>query len=295
MTYGQTSSGKTYTLFGQNKNEGIVVKFLREAFERLNELESFEDIQYTFKYSFFEIYNEKIFDMLSPDQSIHLALRETKKNKIFVEGLTKKKALEFKEVLEDLYLALENRHTNETKMNERSSRSHFILNFQIETKCLIDYEDIQSHDQSQVQKNYYEVKKKAKIIFIDLAGSEKQNENTLKVMEEGCYINKSLSVLNHVIKNLSKKGKQDYSHFRDSKLTFYLKEIFRGNSHFSVLGNILPYQEFMNDTLNTLNFVSLAQTIETNPKINFITKNNTFMMQKQIKTLLQKIEYLEKQ
>lgn len=60
-------------------------------------------------------------------------------------------------------------------------------------------------------------------------------------MEEGCYINKSLSTLNHVIKNLSKKNQKEYSHFRDSKLTFFLKEIFKGNSHFSILGNMLPY------------------------------------------------------
>ena len=74
---------------------------------------------------------------------------------------------------------------------------------------MIDYEEIKSQEQSKsfVKKNYYEVKKKSKIIFIDLAGSEKQKENSDKVMEEGCYINKSLSVLNHVIKNLSKKSK----------------------------------------------------------------------------------------
>lgn len=95
-------------------------------------------------------------------------------------------------------------------------------------------------------------------------------------MEEGCYINKSLGVLNHVIKNLSsKKKEQEYQHFRDSKLTFFLKEIFKGNSHIAILGNILPYQEYISDTINTLNFVSLAKTIETNPKINFVTKNNT--------------------
>lgn len=94
-------------------------------------------------------------------------------------------------------------------------------------------------------------------------------------MEEGCYINKSLSVLNHVIKNLSKKNKKEFTHYRDSKLTFFLKEIFNGNSHFAIMGNVLPYNKYINETLNTLNFVSLAKSIATNPKINFVTKNNT--------------------
>ena len=95
-------------------------------------------------------------------------------------------------------------------------------------------------------------------------------------MQEGCYINKSLSVLNHVITSLSKKKKsQEFTHFRDSKLTFFLKEIFLGNSHFSIIGNILPFNRYVAETFNTLNFVSLAKSIKTNPKINFETKNNT--------------------
>lgn len=66
--------------------EGIIPRFLKEIFSKLNEVESYEDCQFTFKYSFFEIYNEKIYDMLSDDAN-HLSLRETKKNKIYVEGL----------------------------------------------------------------------------------------------------------------------------------------------------------------------------------------------------------------
>lgn len=67
MSYGQTSSGKTYTLFGDQNQQGIIPRFLLEIFTKLNDVESYEDCQYSFKYSFFEIYNEKIFDMLSED------------------------------------------------------------------------------------------------------------------------------------------------------------------------------------------------------------------------------------
>lgn len=118
-------------------------------------------------------------------------------------------------------------------------------------------------------------------------------------MEEGCYINKSLSTLNRIIQALSKKDKDKkdtgFQHFRDSKLTHYLKEIFNGNSHFSIIGHVLPYQIYLQETLSTLGFVSLAKQIQTNPKINFFTKDNSFVMQKQIKFLLERVDFLEKQ
>ena len=178
-------------------------------------------------------------------------------------------------------------------MNQQSSRSHFIITFDIESIYYMDYDEQKPMSQKSIaNKNYYEVKKQSKILFIDLAGSEKQGQNNSKTVEEGCYINKSLSVLNHIIKSLSKKSKSTFKHYRDSKLTHFLKEIFNGNSFFSIIGHILPYQQYINESLNTLNFVSLAKTIETNPVINFVTKNNTTMMKKQIQHLLEKIELL---
>ena len=293
MTYGQTSSGKTYTLFGGKEQDGLIPRFLKDTFMKLKELETIEDCQFKFKYSFFEIYKEKIFDMLSDQNELSLNLRENHKKFIYVENLKKKKTEDYLEVLEDLEYANSRRKTNETSMNLRSSRSHFIINFEVETKCLIDYDD-QSKSEKISNKNFYEVKKKSQIIFIDLAGSEKQLFNNNEIIEEGCYINKSLSVLNHVIQNLSKKKKNDFIHYRDSKLTFFLKEIFKGNSHFSIIGNILPFSNYLTESLNTVNFVSIAKSIKTNPHINFQTKNNTQMMQKQIRSLLNKIDFLEK-
>ena len=161
-------------------------------------------------------------------------------------------------------------------MNQQSSRSHFIITFDIESKYYMDYDEQKLKDQESItKKNFYQLKKKSKIIFIDLAGSEKQNENSSKIVEEGCYINKSLSVLNHIIKSLSDKNKSTFKHYRDSKLTYFLKDIFSGNSHFGIIGHVLPYQRYLNESINTLNFVSLAKLIETNPKINFQTKDNT--------------------
>ncbi len=269
MAYGQTSSGKTYTLFGQDQEEGLIPKYLQVIFMKLKEIETFEDCQYKFKYSFFEIYKDKILDMLTDEEEdIPLNLRESKSKKIYVEGLKKKKALNCEDVLEDLKIANQRRKTNESSMNSRSSRSHFIINFEVEMKYLIDYDDIKDHtnkEEKLLNKNFYEVKKKSRIIFVDLAGSEKQKYNSTQILEEGCYINKSLYVLNHIIQTLSKKKSNEYIHYRDSKLTFFLKDIFKGNSHFSIVGNILPFQNYLTETMNTLNFVALAKTIKTNP------------------------------
>ena len=122
-------------------------------------------------------------------------------------------------------------------MNQQSSRSHFVLTFEVECTQYMDF------DGERPRESFVQIDKKARIIFIDLAGSEKQSENQSLAMEEGCYINKSLSNLNKIILALSKKqGEQKgFQHYRDTKLTHYLKEVFSGNSHISIIGHVLPY------------------------------------------------------
>ena len=301
MAYGQTSSGKTYSLFGENDSPGIIPRFLNDIFGKLKEFESCEESRFVLKYSFFEIYKEKILDSLDELGGQNLNIRENGRQGIYIENLTKKATSDLEAIKEDLELANNRRHINETFMNGRSSRSHFVLTFDIEINYMIDYEDAGERDNNKpdtiekqmMKSNFYEVTKKSKIIFIDLAGSEKQTYNKLEVLEEGCHINKSLSILNHVIMNLSKQKSKDYIHYRDSKLTHFLKDIFKGSSHFSIIGTILPHHQHLNETLNTLNFVSLAKSVKTNPQINFETKNNTEIMQNQIKALLTKISRLE--
>ncbi len=166
MTYGQTSSGKTHTLFGDKQKPGIIPLFLKDAFSKLKDVESFEDCSYKFKYSFFEIYNEKINDLLVDKGGHNLNLRENfKKNLIFVENLKQKKASSYEQVIEDLNKSNEKRKINETSMNQRSSRSHFIINFVVETKYMMDYDDTKllskQEKESLFEKNFYQVKKKS--------------------------------------------------------------------------------------------------------------------------------------
>lgn len=147
--------------------------------------------------------------MLNENSDKKLNLWENPKDNIFIEGLESKRAGNLEQIISDLQTSLLKWHTNQTMMNQQSSRSHFIITFEVECIQYMDLDENKLKDQSNSKKkNYYEVVWKSKIIFIDLAGSEKQSENQNQIMEEGCYINKSLSNLNRIIQALSKKDKE---------------------------------------------------------------------------------------
>ena len=285
MAYGQTSAGKTYTLFGKmnTPEEGIVPRFSRKLFEKLAEIENAGVDNVRLTVSLFEIYKEKVFDLFAEETTSPLQLREDPVKGVYFENLSKNGFKGITEFLDSLYTAFMKRKVSETLVNERSSRSHLVITFDIEISSQLDCQEIQGSENK-----LFEITKKSKIIFIDLAGSERQSLNTAEVMQEGCHINRSLSILQHVITSISKRNSADFIHFRDSKLTHFLKEIFKGNSHFAILGNILTHQEYLKDTENTLNFVALAKRITTNPQINFETKEANKHFERKVIELLSK-------
>ena len=265
MNYGQTSAGKTYTLFGEEgyKKEGLVPRFVKALFERLNEEFVVDENRFRVKTSFFEIYKEKLFDLsLEEGKETGLAIRENSKRGTYVHGLQTEQFVDSAGLLEQLNEALARRRINETAMNDRSSRSHFVFTLTVETDTKIDC----GGGEGPIE---VDVRKSAKLVFVDLAGSERQVQKNVAVMQEGCSINRSLSVLQHVIGSLSHRASKDFVHFRDSKLTYFLKDIFVGNSEFAILGNIRRPKDFLIHSLNTLNFVSQAKSVKTNPQINF--------------------------
>ena len=132
---------------------------------------------------------------------------------IFVENVSARGFCSAAELGTALQQALVRRRTNETLMNNRSSRSHFITTVEIETRTRLDCPD-PGQTEARV---LFEVTKRAKIIFIDLAGSERQALNSNEILQEGCAINKSLSVLQHVLASIGKKRSGEYVHYRDSK------------------------------------------------------------------------------
>lgn len=285
MTYGQTSAGKTYTLFGNvnTPEEGIVPRFSRKLFEKMSEIENGGLDHVKLTVSLFEIYKEKVFDLFGEETQNALHLREDPNKGVYFEGMTHQKFSNPTDFIDSLYTAFMKRKVSETFMNERSSRSHMVITFDVEISSQLDCQEAQDSDNK-----FFEITKRSKIIFIDLAGSERQNSNTAEVVQEGCSINRSLSILQHVISSIAKKNNQDFVHFRDSKLTHFLKEIFKGNSHFAILGNILAQPEHFKDTQNTLNFVALAKKIVTNPQINFETKEANKIFEKKVLEILSK-------
>lgn len=194
------------------------------------------------------------------------------------------------------------RATASTRLNERSSRSHGIFTMKIEFgQGENDNEpnDDTAHDKSSIKRrrNKIKLKKRAVVHFVDLAGSERQQDFDADRMKESCQINKSLVVLSNVITSLTKEGnnKSRFLHFRDSKLTFYLRDIFGGNSRTAIITNILNEESYYFETFNTLRFSATAKTIKTFPKANFVAEGSEEELQSEINYLMRKLSKYEKE
>lgn len=177
---------------------------------------------------------------------------------MFVEGIEERPVESYMEVLKLIKQGLRNRHIGFTAANRLSSRSHSVLSATIESKSF-SVEGIQNN-------------KTSRFNIIDLAGSERQT-NTDAVgqrVKEAGMINKSLLLLGNVINSLAEKadGKSRHIHYRDSKLTFMLRDSLGGNSKTVIIGNITPSMTNMNETLSTLEFAKRAKKIKNNAVVN---------------------------
>lgn len=217
MTYGQTSAGKTFTLFGEpgsEELEGMVPRLARKLFEKLGDLDSSDEDSFSFSVSCFEIYKEKIFDLLDSDELKRpLNLREDPKRGVYVEGLQSRPCRSEPDLMSTLGVAQERRRASETTMNARSSRSHFVTIFDLEIRSQLSCPKTEAEGAAE----RIELTKRSKLIFLDLAGSERQGLNSTEVLQEGCHINRSLSILQHVLLAMSRKEAKSFVHYRDSK------------------------------------------------------------------------------
>lgn len=140
------------------------------------------------------------------------------------------------------------------------------------------------------------LRKRSVIHFVDLAGSERQQDYDADRMKESCQINKSLGVLSNVITSLTKDhNKGRFLHFRDSKLTFYLRDVFGGNSRTAIITNVLNEDPFYFETFNTLKFSASAKAIKTFPKANFVAEGSEEELQAEINHLMRKLSKLQNQ
>ena len=250
--YGQTTSGKTYTMLGSPNNPGILPCTLRDIFLKINKItKENKNINYKVYCSYIEIYNENIHDLLT--DSNFLKLIDDKKYGIIVAGAKKVRIDNFETGIGIKDFGEENRKYRETLFNEYSSRSHSIFQIFIESFELTE--------DGELGKNNYSC-----LNLIDLAGSERINEYETKNITTGetGYINKSLFVLANVINKLVEvqQGKKTYIPYRDSKLTRLLSQALGGNSLTTIICTVSPASINYYQTLSTLRFATRAKSVK---------------------------------
>ena len=254
LAYGQTSSGKTYTMLGELDDaelKGIIPRLVDALFERIEKAGN--KIEFTIKSGMIEIYNEKLKDLLNTDND-SLSIREEKQRGVYIENLTEVSITSADEVYNIMKAGNSNRAVGSTNMNAQSSRSHsiFVLNLTIN--------DLESFSC-----------KTSVLHLVDLAGSEMISKTgaTGKTLEEAKNINKSLTVLGRVINALT-DGKSDYIPYRDSKLTRILQNSLGGNAKTCLIVTASPSIYNASETLSTCRFGMRAKNIKNKAIVNKI-------------------------
>eukprot|EP00911_Craspedida_sp_UC1_P002595 UC1_evm1s1923 len=264
FAYGQTGSGKTYTMMGTETDPGLIPRICTELFNRAADASKSEpDVTFKVECSYLEIYNEKVRDLLGPGPSRQgLKVREHKIMGPYVEGL-RTIAVEDYAGIEDLMRSGNRlRATASTMMNVESSRSHAVFNVHV-TQTKFD------------KMSNLSTEKTSRISLVDLAGSERVSRSGAEGdrLKEGGSINKSLSTLGLVISNLAdqasgKKGADTFIPYRDSVLTWLLKENLGGNSRSVMVATVSPSADNYGETLSTLRYADTAKRIKTHAVVN---------------------------
>ncbi|XP_022084311.1 kinesin-like protein KIF14 isoform X2 [Acanthaster planci] len=272
FAYGQTGSGKSYTIMGYNNETGIIPRFCRELFRRIDENGQEQRAKYTIEISFFEIYNEKIHDLLAASTDTDkdagkkratLKVREHPVLGPYVEGLSTFVANSYGDIHSWIELGNKQRATAATGMNDKSSRSHSVFTIVMtKTKAEIIEGDEHTHNVT------------SKINLVDLAGSERciSAQTTGDRLKEGANINKSLltlgKVISHLAENSALRRKKFFIPYRDSVLTWLLKESLGGNSKTAMIATISPSSLHVEETLSTLRYAKQARSIINLAKVN---------------------------
>lgn len=261
FAYGQTSSGKTYTMNGSENDPGIIHQAVKDVFTKI---QMTADREFLIRVSYMEIYNEEINDLFAVENQ-KLQIHESLERGVFVAGLREEIVNTAEQVLELIQRGEVNRHFGETNMNVRSSRSHTIFRMVIESKG----KDTGNGDTSSPD----DAIRVSVLNLVDLAGSEriaKTGAGGVR-LKEGKHINKSLMVLGNVINKLSEGGKQrGHIPYRDSKLTRILQPALGGNAKTSIICTVAPEAVHIEETKGTLQFASRAKRITNCVQVNEI-------------------------
>uniref|UniRef100_A0A668AT42 Kinesin family member 15 n=1 Tax=Myripristis murdjan TaxID=586833 RepID=A0A668AT42_9TELE len=286
FAYGQTGSGKTFTMLGPSDFDnftdelrGVIPRSFEYLFFLINrEVErSGNTKSFLCKCAFIEIYNEQIYDLLD-SASPNLFLRENIKKGVFVEGAVEKIVTSAAEAYQVLSMGWRNRRVASTSMNRESSRSHAVFTMTLESKESVN--EVVNIRMSQLN-------------LVDLAGSERQRDTHTEGsrLKEASSINRSLMCLGQVIMALVdvSNGKNRHICYRDSKLTFLLRDSLGGNAKTYIIANVHPGSKCFGETLSTLQFAQRAKLIKNKAMINEDTQGNVRQLQAEVKKLKEQL------
>ncbi|EDQ91427.1 uncharacterized protein MONBRDRAFT_15109, partial [Monosiga brevicollis MX1] len=264
FAYGQTGSGKSYTMMGYGEDIGLIPRICEALFDRCTQ-QSDSDTKFSVEVSYLEIYNEKVKDLLVDpkiSEKKSLKVREHPKTGPFVDGLSSHEVKDFDAIAALMEQGNSNRTVAATGMNDTSSRSHAV--FTVIFKQASFVAGVPSE-------------KTSKINLVDLAGSERTSATgaTGIRLKEGGNINKSLTTLGLCISALaertgasSKKKQGSFIPYRDSVLTWLLKDSLGGNSKTIMVAAISPADVNYGETLSTLHYANRAKNIINKPTVN---------------------------
>ncbi|GKV21047.1 hypothetical protein SLEP1_g31073 [Rubroshorea leprosula] len=266
FAYGQTSSGKTYTM------TGITEYAVADIFDYIHK---HEERAFAVKFSAIEIYNEAIRDLLSTDNT-PLRLRDDPERGTIVEKVTEETLRDWKHLQELLSICEAQRRIGETYLNEKSSRSHQIIRLTIESSAR---EFLGKGNSTTLA---------ASVNFVDLAGSERASQSLSSGarLKEGCHINRSLLTLSTVVRKLS-KGRNGHINYRDSKLTRILQPCLGGNARTAIICTLSPARGHVEQTRNTLLFACCAKEVTTKAQVNVVMSDKALVkhLQKELARL----------
>ncbi|KAG6744062.1 hypothetical protein POTOM_052771 [Populus tomentosa] len=269
FAYGQTGTGKTYTMEGGRV--GVVesgefpsdVGIIPRAVQQILDVLEARNEEYSMKVTFLELYNEDIMDLLAPDESLNgpddksrkpIALMEDGRGGVFIRGLEQEVVCTADGIYKILEKGSAKRHTADSLLNMQSSRSHTIFSITIHVK--------------ESSSNGEELMKCGKLNLVDLAGSENVVRSGAKEgrVREAGEINKSLLTLGRVINALVEHS--GHVPYRDSKLTRLLRDSLGGNTKTCIIATVSPSIHSLEETLNTLDYAHRAKKIKNRPEVN---------------------------
>ncbi|KAL8249144.1 hypothetical protein R6Q59_006012 [Mikania micrantha] len=266
FAYGQTSSGKTYTM------RGITEKAVNDIYQHIM---NNPEREFRIKISGLEIYNENVRDLLNSETGRNLKLRDDPEKGTIVEKLVEETATDDQHLRNLISVCEAQRQVGETALNDTSSRSHQIIRLTIESTL---------RDTSDCVRSFVSI-----LNFVDLAGSERASQTNADGarLREGCHINLSLMTLTTVIRKLSVGKRSGHIPYRDSKLTRILQHSLGGNARTAIICTLSPASSHVEQSRNTLFFATRAKEVTNNAQVNMVVSDKQLVkhLQKEVSRL----------